>query len=182
MSTDWTEAGEHSYPGYVYVLELEDDCLYVGYSAKPEIRVATHFLGRGAQGIVLHKPAGIKNIQPGDTQFENCLTLALMCKYGWRKVRGGTYLDININIAPPPIRHAFALKPPAKINEEVEPETIYDHNVVVQRIKEEDSETAWRARISGPKADLECKKTGRKTLYAQNEQELRIALQEWLEH
>ena len=29
------------YPGFVYVLRLEDDCLYVGYTADPEVRIAT---------------------------------------------------------------------------------------------------------------------------------------------
>lgn len=169
-----------AYPGFVYVLELEDDCLYVGYSASPEIRVASHFLGRAAQWTVLHKPVGIKNVQPGDKQLENCLTLALMCSYGWRKVRGGAWLDVNMTVAPPPIRHAFALKPLTNITQEITPETICGHNVVVQQIKEEDSDTAWRARITGPKADEECKKSGTKTLYAPSEQELRLVLHEWL--
>ena len=69
MSTDWAEDSdsvECLYPGYVYVLKLQDECLYVGYTANPEIRLATHFLGRGAQWTVLHKPVGIKNIQPGN--------------------------------------------------------------------------------------------------------------------
>lgn len=169
-----------SYPGFVYVLELEDDCFYVGYSASPEIRVASHFLGRGAQWTLLHKPVGIKSIQPGDTQLENCLTIALMCKFGFQKIRGGRFLDVNMTIAPPPIRHAFALKPLTKIIEEVAPETICDHNVVVQRIKEEESVTAWRARITGPIADKECKKSGTKTLYAASEQELKLVLHDWL--
>ena len=86
MST--ANSRDSDYAGHVYVLELEDDCLYVGYTANPEIRLATHFLGRGAGWTILHKPIGIKSIQPGDTQLENCLTLALMCKYGWKKVRG----------------------------------------------------------------------------------------------
>ena len=37
------------YPGFVYVLRLEDDCLYVGYTLDPEVRIASHFMGRGAQ-------------------------------------------------------------------------------------------------------------------------------------
>ena len=168
------------YNGFVYVLELEDECLYVGYTADPEVRISSHFLGRGAQWTALHKPLGVKSVQPGDTQLENCLTLGLMCRYGWKKVRGGIYLDVNMAVAPPPIRHAFAIKPLAKMSEEIAPETICGHNVVVQRIKEEDSDTAWRARITGPKADEECRKTGRKTLYAPSEQELKLVLHDWL--
>ena len=32
--------------GYVYVLKLQDDCWYVGYSADPETRIASYFFGR----------------------------------------------------------------------------------------------------------------------------------------
>ena len=183
MSTAATDSRDSDsyYAGHVYVLELEDDCLYVGYTANPEIRLATHFLGRGAQWTILHKPIGIKSIQPGDTQLENCLTLALMCKYGWKKVRGGIYLDVNMTIAPLPIRHAFALKPTARTIEEVEPETMLGHDVVIQQIKEQESATAWRARITGPKADGECPNTGRRTLYASCEEELKECVQKWLE-
>jgi DNA polymerase III epsilon subunit-like protein len=80
----------------------------------------------------------------------------------------------------PPIRHAFAIKPLTKISSVIAPETICGHNVVIQRIKEEESITAWRARITGPKADKECKKSGTKTLYAASEQELRLVLHDWL--
>ena len=107
------EVPEHLYNGFVYVLELVDERLYVGYTADPEVRISSHFFGRGSQWTALHKPMGIKSIQPGDTQLENCLTLALMCKYGWRKVRGGIYLDVSMAISPPPIRSAYTLRAPA---------------------------------------------------------------------
>lgn len=170
------------YNGFVYVLELEDECLYVGYTADPEVRICSHFLGRGAQWTALHKPLGIKRIQPGDTQLEDCLTLALMCKYGWRKVRGGRYLDVNMTMAPPPIRRAYTLKTPAKTLqvEHVEAEAVLGHSVITQQIKEEGSKTDWRARITGPKADSECPKTGRKTMYAQCEEDLKDCVRKWL--
>lgn len=168
------------YSGFVYVLELEHGCMYVGYTTNPEIRLASHYLGRAAQWTRLHKPLAIKSIQYGDTQLENCLTIALMCKFGWRKVRGGRYLDVNMAVAPPPIRHAFSLKPLTKIVDAATPECVSDHNVVIQRIKDEDSDTAWRARITGEKADQECKKSGTKTLYAPSEQDLRVAVHAWL--
>ena len=168
------------YPGFVYVLRLEDDCLYVGYTTDPEVRIPSHFLGRGAQWTALHKPVGIKSIQPGDTQLENCLTLALMCQFGWQKVRGGIYCDVNMTIAPPPIRRAYNLTLPAKIIEIVEPQTICGHNVLIQQIKKEGSNTDWRAKITGLKADAECPKTGKKTIYAATEEELRQRVQNWL--
>ena len=53
------------YPGFVYVLRLEDDCLYVGYTLDPEVRIASHFMGRGAQWTALDKPVGIKASNEG---------------------------------------------------------------------------------------------------------------------
>ena len=38
---------ERLYPGYVYVLMLEDDKLYVGYTKDAEVRISSHFQGRG---------------------------------------------------------------------------------------------------------------------------------------
>jgi hypothetical protein len=63
----------------------------------------------------------------------------------------------------------------------VEAETVLGHSVVTQQIKEQGSKTDWRARITGPKADSECPKTGRKTLYAKCEDELKDCVQKWLE-
>lgn len=177
------------YNGFVYVLELEDECLYVGYTTDPDVRISSHFLGRGAQWTGLHKPLGIKSIQPGDTQLENCLTLALMCKYGWKKVRGGRYLDVNMAIAPPAIRRAYTLRAPAKTLQVSQGELVeavsevvamLGHSVVIEQIKEDGSKTDWRARITGPKADIECPKTGRKTIYGPCEEELKTSVQKWL--
>lgn len=173
---------ECSYTGRVYVLQLEDDCWYVGYTASPELRMCQHGLGRGAQWTALHKPIGIKSIQPGDTQLEDCLTLLYMSRYGWRKVRGGRYLDVNMTIAPPPIRRAYTMRAPAGTlqAELVDAETVLGHSVVTQQIKEKGSKTDWRARITGPKADIDCPKTGRKTIYGPCEEELKASVREWL--
>ena len=38
---------ERLYLGYVYVLMLEDDKLYVGYTKDAEVRISSHFLGTG---------------------------------------------------------------------------------------------------------------------------------------
>ena len=168
------------YPGYVYVLMLEDDKLYVGYTKDAEVRISSHFLGRGAGWTKLHRPLGIKSIQPGDTQLENCLTLAPMCKYGWRNVRGGRYLDVNMTMAPPPIRTAYSLKPGVHVAK-VEPEIMGEHAVVLQRLQEDDMATAWRARITGPQAAKACQQTGVKTLYAADEDALRVAVRRWLD-
>ena len=62
----------------------------------------------------------------------------------------------------------------------VEAETVLGHSVVTQQIKEKGSKTDWRARITGPKADADCPKTGRKTIYGPCEEELKASVLEWL--
>ena len=74
--------GEPIYQGSVYVLRLQDHCWYVGYSADPETRIASHFLGRGAQWTRLHPPVVVESLQPGDEKLENVVTIALMVKRG----------------------------------------------------------------------------------------------------
>ena len=85
-----------------------------------------------------------------------------------------------MTISPPPIRRAYNLTLPAKIFEIVEPETICGHYVLIREMKKERSNTDWRARITGLKADAECPKTGKKTIYAATEEELRQSVQNWL--
>ena len=82
--------------GYVYVLYLENNCYYIGFSAKENIqtRICSHFLGAGSKFTQLNKPLDIIDVKPGDLMLENLTTLAYMCKYGFEKVRGGNYTNI----------------------------------------------------------------------------------------
>jgi len=86
--------------GYVYVLQLADQCWYVGYSADIQVRIASHFLGAGSKWCVLHPPIAVHSVRPGDTLLETCVTVALMCRHGWEFVRGGTYCQVDM--AKPP--------------------------------------------------------------------------------
>ena len=63
----------------------------------------------------------------------------------------------------------------------VEPEIMGEHAVVLQKLQEDDMATAWRARITGPQAAKACQKTGVKTLYAANEDALRVVVHRWLD-
>ena len=76
--------------GYVYTLYLENDCFYVGFSANENIqtRICSHFLGAGSKWTQLNKPLDIIDVKKGDVCLENLITLALMCKHGFEKVRG----------------------------------------------------------------------------------------------
>ncbi len=75
--------------GWVYILRLQDSCWYVGFSADPETRIASHFLGRGARWTQLHPPLAVESLQPGDEKLEDVVTIALMAKHGFQLVRGG---------------------------------------------------------------------------------------------
>ena len=67
--------------GWVYVLKLQDDCWYVGYSADPETRIACHFLGRGARWTQIHPPIAVESLQPGTKKLEDVITIALMVRH-----------------------------------------------------------------------------------------------------
>ena len=76
--------------GYVYVLKLQDDCWYIGYSADPECRIAAHFLGRGARWTQVHAPMAVESLQPGTKKLEDVVTIAYMVRHGYQRVRGGS--------------------------------------------------------------------------------------------
>ena len=86
--------------GYVYTLLLEDDCYYVGFTQDPQVRICSHFLGAGSKWTILHKPIDIISIKPGDTLLETLTTLSLMIKYGYERVRGGSYTNIDMKKQP----------------------------------------------------------------------------------
>ena len=165
--------------GFVYTLELQDDCYYVGFSTDVETRIASHFLGRGAQWTRLHAPISVLSVRAGDEVLENAITVALMAKHGWRNVRGGAYLSATMPCPPPAILKAFSFKPPPVLPESAEVETCHGHSVIREQIQDSGSH-AWRARVSGSKAAAECPKRGYKTLYAGSKDELQATVETWL--
>ena len=86
--------------GYVYILELENHNWYIGFSQDIQTRLASHFLGAGSKWTQLHKPISVHTVKPGDTLLETCITISLMCKYGFEKVRGGSYCNVEMAKAP----------------------------------------------------------------------------------
>ncbi len=168
--------------GWVYVLKLQDNCRYVGYSADPETRIACHFLGRGARWTQLHPPIAVESLQPGNTKLEDVITIALMVQYGFQSVRGGQYVMVDLPAPPPPIVNALSIKPtpPPAIVAIAETSALLGHVVqVTQRMAE--GETVWMARVAGEKALKYCPSKGFKTFYAPNEALLRDAVLCWLE-
>ena len=92
--------------GFVYV-QLEGDNWYVGWSADLHTRIASHFLGAAAKWNKLHKPIMVHSVRPGSTLLENCITVQLMCKHGWEKVRGGSYTNVEMEKPPACISKAM---------------------------------------------------------------------------
>ena len=105
-------------------LRLQDSCWYVGFSADPETRTASHFLGRGARWTQLHPPLAVESLQPGDENLENVVTIALMAKHGFQLVRGGRYVAGDMPLPPPPIVKAYSIIPSAPVHAETVAEAV----------------------------------------------------------
>ena len=83
----------------VYVLLLEDNCMYVGNSLSLSNRLSQHWQGLGARWTKLHKPVSVLEVHmvaDGEdaNDLENKRTLELMQEHGADKVRGGRYCAI----------------------------------------------------------------------------------------
>ena len=86
----------------LYVLELEDDCYYVGIAdGDTKIRFKSHMAGHGSKWTKLHKPlqrdepmlvlemgVGVDNPFNLIEVDESTVTYHLMCEKGFDKVRG----------------------------------------------------------------------------------------------
>jgi predicted GIY-YIG superfamily endonuclease len=86
----------------LYVLELQHGCFYVGQSASPEIRISDHIGGKGAQWTRTHPPIRLTERRPAETcdwkqaeSRENEVTLMMMRKHGWQRVRGGFWCNVD---------------------------------------------------------------------------------------
>ncbi len=82
----------------VYVLELLDNCYYVGRSDCVEKRLMKHLQGKGCAWTKLHKPCGLIKVIEGVSHFEEDKQVKeLMNTYGIDKVRGGSYVNIELS-------------------------------------------------------------------------------------
>lgn len=86
---------------YLYVLECEDECYYIGQTDDLVRRFRQH-KEQGNEGSVWtsnHKPIRIIHecniedyAQEDAINFENQLTIEYINKFGWKNVRGGKYI------------------------------------------------------------------------------------------
>ena len=73
----------------VYVLELEDDCWYIGRTFHLNMRWAQHKNGTGAKWTRLHPPIRIARVSM--TETEQKVALDYIALYGKENVRGGSW-------------------------------------------------------------------------------------------
>lgn len=95
--------GSATYAEYsLFVLRLEGDKYFVGYSNNPETRIRRHFAGKAAEWTALHKPLETVTTrslgfvsESTAAQAADAVTVALMRKAGWRNVRGGPWRSLD---------------------------------------------------------------------------------------
>lgn len=85
---------------YVYVLKLEDDCVYVGFSENVMERINAHFTSCGAAWTRVHKPMEVMEVTEGDKTLEKDKTLRMMKVHGWEKVRGSMWCKVEMKHPP----------------------------------------------------------------------------------
>lgn len=82
----------------IYVLKLEGNRYYVGKTNNPTKRFEEHVRGDGAAWTRLHKPYKIERIIPNASAFdEDKYTKEYMAKYGIDAVRGGSYVERELD-------------------------------------------------------------------------------------
>jgi predicted GIY-YIG superfamily endonuclease len=82
----------------VYVLKLEGGRYYVGKSDDVVNRYKQHMNGSGSAWTRKYKPIGVAKIIENVSVFEeDKITKEYMSKYGIDKVRGGSYVEINLS-------------------------------------------------------------------------------------
>jgi hypothetical protein len=97
----------------VYVLLLEKDKIYVGYSERPiGARFIEHFNYQGSKWTSIYPPLQVLTVQPGGIEEENEMTLTMMDKYGWWNVRGGKWCQVDMRSCPPALLERQRLKLP----------------------------------------------------------------------
>lgn len=78
-----------SYTGYVYVLLLEDNKYYVGYTNDPPGRILQHLEWKGSIATKQFRPCALVLLRKGTLDIEQLIVKELVNKYGKDNVRGG---------------------------------------------------------------------------------------------
>jgi hypothetical protein len=83
---------------FIYTLKLVENKYYVGKTHDPNFRLESHFNVEGSQWTKIYKPIQLFELKPDCDDFdEDKITLKYMNKYGIDNVRGGTYVQFNLD-------------------------------------------------------------------------------------
>ena len=78
--------------GHVYVLKLQNDKFYVGFSKNSASRIKSHFDGTsGVEWVRNNPPITCIDLYEGTLLMEHSKTEEMMCEYGIDNVRGGAF-------------------------------------------------------------------------------------------
>lgn len=87
--------------GWVYVLLLHLNKIYVGYTERGDMmRIVEHFRGVGAKWTQIYRPIMLLGWFEGTKTDEERLTLEMMRMAGWQNVRGGKYVRVDMRSPP----------------------------------------------------------------------------------
>jgi hypothetical protein len=82
----------------IYVLKLSNDNYYIGKSKHIENRLSDHFVKKSSAWTALYEPISIEKIIINANPFdEDRYVKEYMCKYGIDKVRGGSYISVELD-------------------------------------------------------------------------------------
>lgn len=82
----------------IYILRLQGGKYYIGKSDNPMLRYQEHINGKGSSWTKKYKPIGVEKIIENASHFdEDKYTKEYMAKYGIDNVRGGTYVELELN-------------------------------------------------------------------------------------
>ena len=83
----------------IYVLRLEEGRYYVGKTNDVQRRYEEHLNGHGSAWTRKYRPITLERTISGASSFdEDKVTKELMAKYGIEKVRGGTYVKVDLDV------------------------------------------------------------------------------------
>jgi len=88
----------------VYVIECMGDRYYVGTTTDLEHRLEQHFEGSGSKYTQEYPPERVVMITKGGQEIERWLVLELMERYGWEKVRGHAWSQVEMDNPPTDLR------------------------------------------------------------------------------
>ncbi len=87
----------------IYVLELENNKWYVGYTKNISQRLKAHFAFncKSSEWNKKHKPIRVEMIiKDADISYEDFVTYFYMIEKGWENVRGGKYVCVKMGKPP----------------------------------------------------------------------------------